>query len=296
MLDAGFDLRAGLKHPAQVRLITSQSLEISGIDIDIIVEHADTSWAPKLFISAEHGNDRHWEAIIQTYMHCLQWLERFGPEYGVCETFRTFNDFLLSRIGHSHLTPPPYRTLVVREKQDDRTESSPDLGHDDDTISMRTGGPNESGDQAKSFFDLFLSTTSLQDVSTTLLSMSASESYVGTLMTVILSKLAQRTLFMTSAGYFGLGPRTLRAGDRVVILDGGMTPFVLRQSDQSEQWKMVGDCYLNSWMDGEYFGHEVVDATHNRVHARGDDKGGNRSDWPHKNRAQSPTRSYYILV
>lgn len=60
-----------------------------------------------------------------------------------------------------------------------------------------------------------------------------------------------RILFKTQRGYFGLGPRWLRPGDEVVIFDGGETPFVL--TPWQNAWKVVGDCYLHGWMDGNHF-------------------------------------------
>jgi hypothetical protein len=71
-----------------------------------------------------------------------------------------------------------------------------------------------------------------------------------------------RVLFWTCSGYMGLGNRYLKIGDRVVIFDGTQTPFVLRSASTSaseQEWTMVGDCYLDGWMDGNYAGHSIKD-------------------------------------
>jgi hypothetical protein len=71
-----------------------------------------------------------------------------------------------------------------------------------------------------------------------------------------------RVLFWTSSGYLGLGNRYLRAGDAVVIFDGAQTPFVLRSAavaDGDLEWTLVGDCYMDGWMDGTYNGNIVHD-------------------------------------
>lgn len=74
-----------------------------------------------------------------------------------------------------------------------------------------------------------------------------------------------RQMFITSGGYIGLGPQSLKCGDGVAILSGGSTPFVLRESIFSGQgttksrWRIVGDCYVHGWMDGEMVTDENVE-------------------------------------
>ncbi|KAF2818907.1 HET-domain-containing protein [Ophiobolus disseminans] len=70
-----------------------------------------------------------------------------------------------------------------------------------------------------------------------------------------------RVFFVTTTGFVGLGPWWLKEQDQVVVFDGAETLFILRQSAlelRTETWKFVGDCY-DGWMDGEYFGHKIVD-------------------------------------
>lgn len=57
-----------------------------------------------------------------------------------------------------------------------------------------------------------------------------------------------RRFFVTSEGYFGLGPFQSRKGDRVVALCGGKTPYVLRRyrvKRSVTEWKILGECYLH---------------------------------------------------
>lgn len=57
-----------------------------------------------------------------------------------------------------------------------------------------------------------------------------------------------RRFFVTREGYFGLGPFQIRKGDRVVVLCGGKTPYVLRRcrvKGASIEWKILGECYLH---------------------------------------------------
>jgi hypothetical protein len=73
-----------------------------------------------------------------------------------------------------------------------------------------------------------------------------------------------RVNFDTRAGFLGLGPDWMQPGDCVVIFDGGKTPFILRKHPGSDDehglmWNLVGQCFLLDWMDGNYFGHTVVD-------------------------------------
>jgi hypothetical protein len=64
-----------------------------------------------------------------------------------------------------------------------------------------------------------------------------------------------RMFLMMISGYMGLGPKWMREPDAVVFFDGAETPFLLRSAGE-DTWKLVGDCYLDDWMDGEYNGHQ----------------------------------------
>jgi hypothetical protein len=71
-----------------------------------------------------------------------------------------------------------------------------------------------------------------------------------------------RCFFMTEKGYLGRGLKSTKKGDKVVIFDGGKTPFLLREAGHHgdvKKYKLVGDCYVEGWMDGKYFGHKIVD-------------------------------------
>ncbi|OAL02907.1 hypothetical protein IQ06DRAFT_345885 [Phaeosphaeriaceae sp. SRC1lsM3a] len=70
-----------------------------------------------------------------------------------------------------------------------------------------------------------------------------------------------RVFFITKKGFLGLAPEWAREEDRVVIFDGAETPFLLRRATTEsgeEAWRLVGDCYLEGWMIGDYFGCTVV--------------------------------------
>ncbi|KAK7962398.1 uncharacterized protein PG986_003223 [Apiospora aurea] len=60
-----------------------------------------------------------------------------------------------------------------------------------------------------------------------------------------------RCFFQTAKGAFGLCPQESQAGDIVVSLSGGRTPYVLRPSRiedgvvQKQDWVLVGECYLH---------------------------------------------------
>jgi hypothetical protein len=54
--------------------------------------------------------------------------------------------------------------------------------------------------------------------------------------------------------YIGLGPSDARVGDKLFLLQGGKTPFVLRPKDPraypNTEFEVVGDCYIEGMMDG----------------------------------------------
>ncbi|KAK3690464.1 heterokaryon incompatibility protein-domain-containing protein [Podospora appendiculata] len=56
--------------------------------------------------------------------------------------------------------------------------------------------------------------------------------------------------------YYGLGPAAMREGDVVVVLFGGVVPFVLRRvvdgdGEEGEGWRLVGECFVPGLMQGE---------------------------------------------
>lgn len=50
---------------------------------------------------------------------------------------------------------------------------------------------------------------------------------------------------------YGLGPRETRAGDCICILHGCSVPVVLRRTDDADEWRLVGECFVYGLMDGE---------------------------------------------
>ncbi|KZM24929.1 hypothetical protein ST47_g3927 [Ascochyta rabiei] len=71
-----------------------------------------------------------------------------------------------------------------------------------------------------------------------------------------------RALFRTESGHFGLCFPDARPGDEVWVLAGGRVPFVLRGLNNTtgstteagtgpESFRLVGECYLHGFMDGE---------------------------------------------
>ncbi|KAL6877644.1 heterokaryon incompatibility protein domain-containing protein [Trichoderma longibrachiatum] len=76
-------------------------------------------------------------------------------------------------------------------------------------------------------------------------------------MAVITSNMLKnlgRKLYRTAAGYVGLGPTRMRAGDSVVIFRGGTTPHILRKlygDSQGKTYEYVGEAYCDGLMDGE---------------------------------------------
>jgi hypothetical protein len=50
----------------------------------------------------------------------------------------------------------------------------------------------------------------------------------------------------------------MQAGDVVVVLYGGRTPFLLRRKDDGT-WILVGECYVHGMMNGEVFDLDGVE-------------------------------------
>jgi len=62
----------------------------------------------------------------------------------------------------------------------------------------------------------------------------------------------QRDFFATQDGRFGIGPRSLDKGDEIWLLEGGRTPFILRNN------RMIGEAYVHGIMHGEALTPEVA--------------------------------------
>jgi len=61
----------------------------------------------------------------------------------------------------------------------------------------------------------------------------------------------------TSRGFIGTVPRGAKVGDRIVVLYGGQTPFVLRRDEERDMYRLVGDCYVHGLMQGEALNMEL---------------------------------------
>jgi len=61
---------------------------------------------------------------------------------------------------------------------------------------------------------------------------------------------AHRALFVTARGYMGLAPWNAQVGDTVAVLDGGKTPFLLREASGLAH-TLVGEAFVYGIMGGE---------------------------------------------
>ncbi|KAJ4986746.1 heterokaryon incompatibility protein [Stagonosporopsis vannaccii] len=76
----------------------------------------------------------------------------------------------------------------------------------------------------------------------------------------LIGMMENQTFFITKTGFIGIGPSQTRSGDKVWILNGGNTPFIMRKIDEEKegcpQLALVGDAYLHGVMDGEAMANE----------------------------------------
>lgn len=85
---------------------------------------------------------------------------------------------------------------------------------------------------------------------------------------------ANRVVFTTANGYAGLGPQGLKKGDRVCLILGAVTPFIIREkelvektengkrAEVDEMFLLVGECYIHGLMGEEVMNlGEVQDIT-----------------------------------
>jgi len=67
-----------------------------------------------------------------------------------------------------------------------------------------------------------------------------------------------RGFAITRRGWFVVGPDIMEAGDVVVVLYGGRTPFLIRRR-AGGTWMLVGECYVHGMMNGEVFELEGIE-------------------------------------
>ena len=60
-----------------------------------------------------------------------------------------------------------------------------------------------------------------------------------------------RRCFVTQSGMLGLGPLAMAEGDIVVVLFGGLVPFLLRPTADKQRYRLVGECYVHDVMNGQ---------------------------------------------
>lgn len=60
-----------------------------------------------------------------------------------------------------------------------------------------------------------------------------------------------RRLMATSEGHIGMAPCRARPGDAVVVLFGCNIPLVLRRVGTQEAWQVIGEAYVDEFMNGE---------------------------------------------
>lgn len=71
-----------------------------------------------------------------------------------------------------------------------------------------------------------------------------------------LGRSSGRTMIKTTSGLLGMGPTNTQVDDRVFILKGGRTPFVLRETDEKDEYLLIGECYIHGAMDGKFWDEE----------------------------------------
>jgi hypothetical protein len=67
----------------------------------------------------------------------------------------------------------------------------------------------------------------------------------------IVKRTQHKKLFTTDKGLMGMAPSSAQVGDGVFVLMGSDAPAVLRPVEGNGTFKVVGLCYLHSFMEGE---------------------------------------------
>ena len=69
---------------------------------------------------------------------------------------------------------------------------------------------------------------------------------------ILLKTCVSRLFFMTSSGYFGIGPSSIQNGDLIAIAFGSSMPIIIRPSElNTGKYILIGPCYVHGIMYGE---------------------------------------------
>jgi len=63
---------------------------------------------------------------------------------------------------------------------------------------------------------------------------------------------ARRKVLLTSQGFFGVAPNSVKVGDQLYLLLGAEFPILLRRLPETEvEYTLVGECYIHGLMHGK---------------------------------------------
>jgi len=79
----------------------------------------------------------------------------------------------------------------------------------------------------------------------------ASDGATQTFIMQMMTACSQRRFAITDSGYMCLVPSVVREGDRVVVFPGCTVPHVVRWTGNGDQYKLIGDVYVEGIMYGE---------------------------------------------
>ncbi|MCJ1390769.1 hypothetical protein MMC18_003630 [Xylographa bjoerkii] len=77
---------------------------------------------------------------------------------------------------------------------------------------------------------------------------------------LLAARIKNRQFFITSEKWIGMAPWFALRGDKIAILAGAETPFILRPSGNEEKYRIVADCYLHGSMYGELLNEVLLSA------------------------------------
>jgi hypothetical protein len=74
---------------------------------------------------------------------------------------------------------------------------------------------------------------------------------------------ANRRFFVTEKGGMGIGPRNIRLGDKVCVVEGACVPLILREMEGEEggvkRFLYIGDSYVDGIMRGEAYNESKME-------------------------------------
>ncbi|KAK4158680.1 heterokaryon incompatibility protein-domain-containing protein, partial [Cladorrhinum sp. PSN259] len=232
---------AGLPHPAEFKLINSDTLAVRGV----IIDGGSIMSAERYFNARKwqddhryrHGREAYLEQLLQRKCYSMRDLERLAI------TLVAGKNWYGTPIDDRHQALADFAHALLEGAQlgwelEGGAFGTLEDSKDGEIKSERRKHPTTKSDDSITLEDL-------QEL--------AKEGNGNHALDAVSIACTGRCLFTTESGMKGVGPLGLSPGDAVCVFYGAPTPFVIRKADNGgeREYYLLGECYIDELMNGQ---------------------------------------------